>query len=50
MICVYDEHPIARQDIKYQAPDSRSGCTRPFDDIIMQCVTCETILNPNDHV
>ena len=31
---VYDEHPIAGQDIQYQAPDNRSRYTKPFDKII----------------
>ena len=31
-ICVYDEHPIAGQDIQFRAPDSRSRHTTPFDD------------------
>ena len=33
-ICVYDEHPIAGGDIQYRAPDSQSGYTTPFDNII----------------
>ena len=33
-ICVYDEHPIAGRDIQYQAPDSWSEYTTPFDVII----------------
>ena len=32
-ICVYEEHLIAGRDIQYQAPDSWSGYTTPFDDI-----------------
>ena len=28
--CVYDEHPIAGQDIQCWAPDSRSGYTTPI--------------------
>ena len=31
-ICVYDEQPIAGQDIQYQAPDSQSRYTAPFDE------------------
>ena len=31
LICVYDEQPIAGQDIQYQAPDSRSTYTTPFN-------------------
>ena len=31
-ICVYDEHPIAGQDIQCRAPNSRSRYITPFDD------------------
>ena len=33
-MCVYDEHPLAGQDIQYRAPDSWSRYTTPFDKII----------------
>ena len=33
-ICVYDEHPIADRDIQHRAPDSWSGYTTPFNNII----------------
>ena len=39
-MCVYDEHPLAGQDIQYRAPDSQSRYTTPFDEILKQCVTC----------
>ena len=32
-ICVYVEHSLAGRDIQYLAPDSRSRCTTPFDDM-----------------
>ena len=31
-ICVYNEHPIAGQDIQCRAPYSRSRYTTPFDE------------------
>ena len=34
-ICVYDEHPIAGQDIQFREPDSWSKYTTPFDNIII---------------
>ena len=34
-ICVYDAHPIAGLDIQYQAPNSGSRDTTPFDDSIL---------------
>ena len=40
-ICVYVKHPIAGQNIQYQAHDSRSRHTTPFGDIIKYCVTCK---------
>ena len=33
-MCVYDEHPIAGQDLQYQAPVSQSRYSTPFDEII----------------
>ena len=47
-ICVYDEHPLAGWDIQYQAPDSRSRCTTPFDDIKYN-VQHKTILDHKDN-
>ena len=32
-VCVYDEHPLAGRDIQYQAPNSQSRYTTPFDEI-----------------
>ena len=29
--CVYDEHPLAGQEIQYRAPNSRSRYTTPFE-------------------
>ena len=34
-ICVYDEHPIAGGYIQYQAPDSQTRYTTPFNDNIL---------------
>ena len=31
-MCVYDEHPLAGPDIQYQAPESRSRFTTPFNE------------------
>ena len=45
-ICVYDKHSIAGRDVQYQAPDSRSEYTTPFDDIWEH--TCKRILEHND--
>ena len=33
-ISVYDEHPLAGQDIQYRASDGWSRYTTPFDDIL----------------
>ena len=42
-ICVYDEHPIAGQDMQCWAPDSRSRYKTPFDDCK---VMCKNVNNP----
>ena len=50
-VCVYDEHPLAGQEIQYWAPHNRSRYTTPFDEIKVMCnMLCNmlTILDPND--
>ena len=32
-MCVYDEHPLAVQDIQYQAPDSQSRFCYQIDSV-----------------
>ena len=52
-ICVYDEHPLAGRDIQYRAPNSRSSCTTPFDNIktkilVIKKVIAFRLLNMNE--
>ena len=36
-MCMYDKHPLASQDIQYQATKRRSRYTTPFDENYFVC-------------
>ena len=40
---MYDEHPMAGQDIQYGAPNIQTRYTTPFDDYK---ITCKHVKNP----